>query len=188
MIPDTTTVTPKFITEQPDWSKPVNVTFDFNTSVAEATGQGRQRARWRQQPKYAIAYTVAALTVSEFSVRRSAIIGELAAPLVCPIWTDEFVLLAMASANVADLGETLTRKKFKVGSYACFMQTGLATTFRKIVSISGTTVTFEAASVPSFTAGATVYPCIVGERAKSGTGFNLNKIDDTDELISVEEL
>lgn len=188
MISDSSTVTPKFIQEQPDWSKPVSVSFDFNTSVAEATGGGRQRARWRKQPRYAMAYTVAAMTAAEFTVRRSALIGELASPLVVPIWPDEFTLASMTSTHVANLGETLSKKKFKVGSYAYFVQSGLTSTFRKITIVGSSSLTFEAASVPVFTAGATVYPCILGQRPKDGSAFMLNRVDETDEQIAIEEL
>lgn len=188
MIPDTTTVKPRFIDEQPDWNKPVSVVFNFSTSVAESELETRQRARWRQQPRYAISYTVSAMTAAEFAVRRSAIIAELAAPLVVPIWTDQFELVSMTSANVADLGEALAKKKFKVGSYAYFTQDGLTNTFRKITTITDDTLTFEAATVPVFTAGAIVYPCILGERPKDGAAFTLNRVDESDEVITVEEL
>ena len=124
MITESSTVPPKFIELQPDWSKPVNVSFDFSTSSAEAQSESRQRARWRKQPRYALSYSLSALTTAEFTARRSAIIGELQSPLVVPIWTDEFELDSMTSTHVADLGESLTKKKFKVGSYAYFVQTG----------------------------------------------------------------
>lgn len=187
MIADSTTATPRFIEAQPDWSKPVQVVATYRTSIAEARGEGRQRARWRQQPRYAISYQVTALTVAEFAARRATILGELAAPVVVPIWTDEHELSGMAG-HVATLTASVVKKKFKAGSYAYFVQTGLVSTFRRIVSISGSTVTFAAATVPSFTAGATVYPCILGKRPKDGAGFTLHLVDNSDEAISIEEL
>ncbi len=112
MITESSTVLPKFIEVQPDWSRPVNLATDYNTSIAESESESRQRARWRQQPRYSFSYFVSAMTTAEFSARRSAAISELQAPLVVPIWTDEFELASMTAANVANLGETLTKKKF----------------------------------------------------------------------------
>lgn len=188
MITESSTVAPKFIELQPDWSRPVNVATDYSTSVAESESESRQRARWRQHPRYALSYTIAAMTTAEFTSRRSAIIGELQAPLVVPIWTDEFELASMTSTHVANLGESLAKKKFKVGSYAYFVQTGKVSTFRKILDVSGTSLTFEAATVPVFTNGATVYPCIVGQRTRDGAAFTANLVSETDEQISIEEL
>lgn len=185
---DSTNVSAKFIEAVPDWSKPVQVVSGFRTSVAETRNDGRQRARWRGKPRYAISYAISALTVAESSLRRSQVIGELKAPVVVPIWTDEFTLDAMTSTHVADLGEALAKKKFKIGSYAYFVQTGKTSTFRKIASISGETITFEAASVPVFTNGATVYPCIKGFRVKNSAAFTGLMIDQTDEAIAIEEL
>ena len=185
---DSTTITPKFIETLPDWGKPVQVVAGFRTSISETRNDGRQRARWRGKPRFAISYAVSALTILESSLRRSQLIGELQAPVVVPIWTDAFILDSMISTHVADLGESLSKKKFKPGSYAYFVQTGNTSTFRKIVSISGETITFEAASVPVFTSGATIYPCIKGYRPKNSAAFTAMMIDQTDEAISVEEL
>lgn len=188
MIDDTTTKAPRFIEVAPDWSKPVIVEHNFNTSIAESQSENRQRSRWRKQPRYGLSYTFPAMTPAEFSARRSAVISELSAPLVVPIWTDDFDLVAMTSAHVAQLGESLTKKKFKAGSYAYFVQAGLASTFRKILSVSGDSITFVSATVPAFTEGALVYPCILGYRPKDSAAFVLNKIDETDENLTIEEL
>lgn len=185
---DSSNIAPKFIEAQPDWSKPVQVISSFRTTVAESRNDGRQRARWRGKPRYAIAYSVSALTIAESSLRRSQAVGELKAPVVVPVWTDAFTLDAMTSTHVADLGESLTKKRFKVGSYAYFVQTGKTSTFRKITAISGETITFEAATVPVFTNGATVYPCIKGIRQKGSASFTALMIDQTDEAIAIEEL
>lgn len=185
---DSSNITPKFIEAQPDWGKPIQLVSGFRTTVAETRNDGRQRARWRGKPRYALSYSVSAMTIQESALRRSQLIGELQAPIVVPIWTDAFTLDSMPSTHVADLGETLTKKKFKPGSYAYFVQTGKVSTFRKIVSVSGETVTFEAASVPVFTNGATVYPCIKGYRPKTSAAFTALMIDQTDEAIAVEEL
>ena len=188
MITESSIVTPKFIELQPDWSRPVSVAMDFSTSIAESQSESRQRARWRKQPRYSLSYSLSVLTTTEFSARRSAIIGELQSPVVVPIWTDAFELESMTSTHVANLGESLAKKKFKVGSYAYFVQTGIVSTFRKITAISGTSLTFESATVPVFTSGATIYPCIFGQRPKDGAAFTANLIDQTDEQISIEEL
>lgn len=186
MISDSSNVSPVFIQEAPDWSKPVVVSFDFLTTIAEARNEGRQRARWRKQPRYSISYEVPAQTLAEFTVRRAAIIGELRAPLVCPIWTDWHELDSVAGNNFT-LTASVTKKKFKVNSYAYIVQ-GDNKAFRKITGIAGAVLTFQSGTFPTFTAGATVYPCIVGFRPKDGNAFTQRLPDSTDEAITVEEL
>ncbi len=186
-IPDSTTVAPVFITDTPDYEKPLQLVSAYRTSIATAASGGDQRARWRKRPRYSLTYFISSLDMAEFSVRRSKQIQELRAPVCCPIWTDTFELSSMLSANVADLGATLAPRKFKVNSYAYFVQ-GSNSSFRLITAISSTQLTFAAGSFPTYTAGALVYPCIIGKRVRGKNGFTFNLVNDTDEQITVEEL
>lgn len=188
-ISDTISVTPVFLESQPDWGKPMLLTASYKTTVATATNGADQRARWRLRPRYSFAYSISALTPAEFTARRSKMIQELGAPVVCPIWTDNYVLTSMSGGNnTANFADTLTQKKFKKDSYAYFIQ-GSSTYFRKITSVNTTSLTLAAdGSAPSFTAGTLVYPCIFGTRPKTKGGFVFNRVNQTDENIFIQEL
>lgn len=188
--PDTSSVSPVFIEWQPDFAKKIIVTADWKTSISTSQNGGEQRARWRLRPRYTIDYTIAALSIAEFSKRRSSYITELQSPVVVPIWTHNYALSSMSDVNTAQLGISLTNKKFKLGSYAYFVDpTGsLATCFRVITAVNSTSLSLAAGSHPNYVAGALVYPCIVGRHKATGGGFDLVRAHQSDELISIEEL
>ncbi len=181
-----TTGQPQFIEEAPDWSRPVTVETVWSTEITTARDGSEQRTRRRLQPRYRMAYTIAALSVAEFAVRRAKAILEQGAAVVVPIWTDQFVLASAVTPDEsdADLDEPLDVQKFKVGSYAYFV--GDTTAFRLITAIADGVLTL-ADGDGSFDIGATVYPCIVGVAA-DGANFTAQKLDDSTEETVVEEL
>jgi len=188
-LPNTTT-TPQFLEERPDWSKPVSLELAWKTDVQPSRDGSEQRSRRRQQPRYRFGYAIAALTTAQFAVRRAKGILEQGAALCVPIWTDAHTLastVTTAGGQVATLGATMDGNKFKVGSYAYIVQTGKPSVFRQITAVGTTTITLAAGGTVSYTAGAEVYPCILGVPS-DGLTFAASKLDDTDETITVEEL
>lgn len=184
-----TTASPQFLAEPPDWSKPVSVETVWQTDILTARDGSEQRSRRRQQPRYRVGYTLAALNGEQFAVRRAKSLLEQAAAVVVPVWTDPFTLGSTVGTGTAtaDLSESLALQKFKPGSYAYFVQTGKTATFRRIVAVGDESVDLAAGGADTFTAGATVYPCVVGVPAE-GANFTANKLDDTDEAVVIEEL
>ena len=188
-ISDSNSVTPRFFESQPDWERQIVVSTNYKTTMATATNGAAQRARWRNRPRYTISFSISGMTTAEFSLRRSKLIQEMNAPVVCPIWPDFYSLSSMSGGNnTANLGIALATKKFKVNSYAYFIQ-GSTTYFRKITAVNSTSLTLLAdGSAPTFTAGALVYPSIFGIRATTKSGFELKRVNQTDETILIEEL
>lgn len=183
---------PVFMQVQPDWNKDIVTTQVWKTDVLGNHEGGEQRASRRNRARQNIRYEVSALSVVEYTVRKSAGLQELGAAVVCPMWPDWISLSSMSSVDVADLAVSLALKKFKAGSYAYFEQSGKVSTFRKIVTVNSTTLTLHATDafpvppIPAFTAGAKVYPCILGERQT--VGDSLQKVNTTDCMIVVLEL
>lgn len=138
---------------------------------------------------FRISYVIAALNVGQFSVRRAKSLLEQSAAIVVPIWSDQFVLGNNVGTGAVDanLGESLSVQKFKAGSYAYFTQSGRTPMFRLIESIAGETLSLAAGGSQTFTAGATVYPCIVGMPSE-GVSFTALKLDATDEAVVIQEL
>lgn len=185
-----TKATPQFLEERPDWSKLVTLEIVWKTDVQAARDGSEQRSRRRQQPRYRHGYTIAALTTAEFAARRAKSILEQGAALCVPIWTDPHTLantITTAGGQSASLGAGMDANKFKPGSYAYIVQSGKPSVFRQITAVGSTSVTLAAGGSVSYTAGATVYPCIVGIPAE-GLAFAASKLDDTDETVLVEEL
>jgi hypothetical protein len=188
-IPNTT-ATPQFLEEQPDWSKPVSLEIAWKTDVQTARDGSEQRAGRRGQPRYRFGYVISALNIAQFALRRAKGILEQGAALCVPVWTDPHTLantITTAGGQAATLGAGMDGQKFKVGSYAYIVQTGKPTVFRQITAVGSTTVTLAAGGTVSYTAGAEVYPCIVG-LTTDGLSFAAGKLDDTDETVLVEEL
>lgn len=185
--PDSTTQALVFLEEQPDWKKPVTPTTVYTSTVWKSRGQGEQRARWRERPRYSIAYFLTGLGLAGFSARRIKALSEVGSPVVCPIWTDKHLVTNGSAADAPVLDADLSTRKFKPGSYAYFVEPGGATYFRAIVSISGTVLTLATghAAAPNGTA---CYPCIVGERKDGKASFTLNQLDASDEAVEVTEL
>ena len=187
-IRDTTTADPCFLTVEPDWSLPVLLVVSFKTTVAESQSQGEQRASWRLSPRYALSYTVSALTVSELAKRRVAVLAELRAPLIVPIWTDEFLWAVRDSDSVWIAEEPRVLRLFKVGGYAYLKASG---TFRKIVSVvlyaGFYAVSFESGGTEG-EAGSSFYPCMTARHTRAVGSFDSQRLDQAEETISVEEL
>lgn len=188
------TASPVFIQDQPDWGKPVRVKLTFKTDVVMNRQAGEQRARRRSHPRYAMQYTIAAMTIAELSLRKARSITELGAPLVVPLWPQWQTLVTMTTANRADLDVPTARLPFKVGSWAYFVQTGKVSTFRQITALGSDYIDlaasghYPAGTLPSFTAGARVYPCILGAHNDNQFAFELIALNSTDQRVAVMEL
>lgn len=193
-FPDSSNFGAVFIQDAPDFNKTITVIANFRTTAFIARGGDEQRARRRQRPRYSINFMLSALDLAAFTLRRANSLLELRAPVVIPIWTHPYTLSSMTSVNAAEFLIPLARKKFKVGSYAYFVQAGKVSTFRLITAINSTSLTlhattaFPTGAIPAFTVGAQVYPCILGRRTDDATSFNFNRVNQTDEAIACEEL
>lgn len=193
-FPDSTTLSPAFIEDAPDWGQPVSVATTHRTEIITSRMGGEQRARKRQRPRYSIAYRLSALNIQEHSLRKAKSLKELGRPVCVPIWTAWLALTSMTTVDRAELTVALALKKFKVGSWAYFTQAGKVSTFRRIVAVGATFIDLHASDsfpvppIPAFTAGARVYPCVLGMRVQSQAAATKMRLNSTDELVSVAEL
>lgn len=185
-----TVTTPQFLEEQPDWAQPVTLENAWATEIQEARDGSEQRSARREKPRYRIEYAIAALSVGAFSQRRAKSLLEQAAAVVVPIWTDPHTsagTVTTAAGQTVTLGSGMDAKKFKVGGYCYFVQSGKTSIFRLITAVGTTTITVAAGGTVSFTSGAEVYPCLTGLPSQ-GSSFLLSKLDDNQEAVAIEEL
>lgn len=193
-LPDTTTLAKVFIEDAPDFAKQISLTSVYRTTSFTSRAGGEQRARRRNRPRFSISYTLSDMNFAESSLRRSKAIRELQSPVVVPIWTDFETLDSMTDPDTAELVVALAARKFKAGSYAYFVQDSLVSTFRLITAVNATSLALSdiefipTGSLPEFTAGARVYPCILGMRTENNANFTLSRFDQTTEQISIDEL
>ena len=198
MIPDSNSATlapPVFIEDAPDWGQRYSFWSEWSTLIQSARNGAEQRIRQRQAPRLSLLYTLSALSVSEYALRRAHGMDEVSAPVVVPIWHAYQTLASMTSANVANFAVNLALREFRVGSYAYFEQTGLVSCFRKITVVGAVDLTLTASpsaypggTVPTFTAGARVYPCIFGIPDDNAVVFEHNRPHDSGEVVYVDEL
>jgi hypothetical protein len=192
-FPTSQNTDPVFLEYDPDWGQEVTVEGRCLTGIVASRSDGEQRSRKRQIPRFAITYQVPALTPAEFSLYLARMLQIQGAPVIVPIWTDALILTSMPTVNSADLTTaSLTYKKFKKDSWAYMTQAGKVSTFRKISSIAGTVLSFTSGDlnpggVKTFTAGAKVYPCILGWFPEGGS-YKARRVTESDGTIAVEEL
>lgn len=190
-----TTSTPVFIDWQPDWSKRVSLVTKWKTLIKPNREAGEQRARISNSPRLSLVYAVGAMKPLSFSIRRAMAMQQLGATVVVPVWTEYMVASSFATNSVTATA-AITSLKFKVGSWIYVIQ-GANACFRKITSVATPTINLSSGGsdiYPTtftwavFSAGARVYPCILGSRNGNAYGFKNNRVDRKDHLIEVEEL
>jgi hypothetical protein len=195
-FPDSQNVAPVFIEDAPDYGLLITVEMAFETAITVARESGEQRAMKRMAPLVSHAYKRSALGAAEFSRQKANLIEQVGAPIVIPVWTDGLPLSSMPTIDSANMGgaAVLDTEKFKVGSWAYMVQAGKVSTFRKILSMAAGVITFTAldiypvTGVTNFTAGATVYPCILGMHSQDSAALIANKVEESDQVIGIEEL
>jgi len=193
-FPDSSSLAPVFIDSEPDWGQPISVLTQHFTDIQSAREGSEQRARRRVRPRYSISFIVPGLATLDYSIRKAKALKEVGRPVVVPIWTAWLALSSMTTVDRAALGVTLALKKFKAASWAYFVQAGKVSTFRRITAVGSNfidlhaTDAFPVPPIPAFTAGAAVYPCVLGRRAENSCPFIHQRVNLTDEPIFAEEL
>ncbi len=194
MITDTTAA-PVFIDWQPDWGQPVGVLTGWKTSITVNREGGEQRSRLRKAPRLTISYKTGVLTTMNFAKRRAAAMAQMRAAVVIPVWVEYKTASAFATNSVT-ANSAITSLKFKNGSWVYVLQGGVGC-FRKITSVATPVINLSSDgddfypvgfSWAGFSAGARVYPCIVGMRAGNAMQFQLPAADRKDDAIEIEEL
>lgn len=194
MITDST-ASPSFVESTPDWSQPVMITTGWRTGITINREGGEQRVRPRDCPRLAISYSIAAIATKAFAIMRGEAMAQLGKPVVVPVWTEYGTSSAFGTHSVT-LDAAITSLKYKVGSWVYVVQ-GANKCFRKITSVSTPTINLSSSGgdkYPSgfnwalFSAGARVYPCILGSRSDNGFRFQSVRTDRKNQLIEIEEL
>lgn len=185
---------PTFIEATPDWSKQIVVVSIWKTAIKVNREGGEQRFKVRGAPRLSISYMTSSIRPKSFALRRAESMAQLGSAVVVPIWTTYETASAFGTNSVT-LGVAASAK-FKVGSWVYVVQ-GSNKCFRKITSIASDVVNLSsggsdiyppAFSWGSFSAGARVYPCILGGRSANGYTFGLIRADIAEEQIEIEEL
>ena len=193
-IADTTTQAAVFILDEPDFSREIEFSMQFVTDISTTHSDVEQRAKRRLSPKYGTAFAIGPFDSDSWPRRKSRLLSELGAPVVVPIWIRPVDFVSELS-DVVTVGIDVSKREFRVGSYALFRESGLDSVFRKITAVGTTTITFETGNaafpvqaVPAYTSAAEVFPCILGLR-KDNEGESINRNPtSTRENIRVEQL
>lgn len=190
-----TTSTPVFIDWQPDWSATVSITTRWKTPIVVNREGGEQRAKIGVAPKLSMAYLIRSVRAQRFAIRRAMAMQQVGKAVVVPVWTEYGVSLSFATNSVT-LNAAITSLKYKVGSWIYVTQ-GVNACFRKITVVATPAINLSSAGADffpvgftwaTFTAGARVYPCILGMRNNNSYRYLLNRVDRAAEQILIEEL
>lgn len=190
-----TTSKPAFIELQPDWSKPLRLLTSWVTSIQGNRESGEQRFRVKAKPKLVISYEYRGMAPNAFVTNRVKMIEQLGKAVVCPVWTEYGTALSFATNSVT-LNAAITTLKHKVGGWIYVTQ-GANACFRKITTVATPTINLSSAgadffpvgfSWAGFSAGARVYPCVLGMKTENTYRVMNLRADRQDAPISVEEL
>jgi hypothetical protein len=131
----------------------------------------------------------------DWGTRRLAALREMAGAVVLPLWTLPETFESVVSETVTLDVVSLAKTAFQIGGYAFFDQDGLASVFRVITAIGVDSITLAAGNaaypeiaVPSYTAGALVYPCIIGQRNDNTLDGRMAGLEAAEEILYVQEL
>ena len=159
MIPNSDNTSPLPVTDEPDWGKPVIVTFTHSTQVFGSRAGKEQRKRIRRSPKSSITYTVSGLTLAQAQTAMDAASAQYARLCIVPFWTEGTVTITSIFANAVTVGVDPRRDFFAPGQYV-YLDDGTTQYFRLISSVSGRILTLTAdGSSPAFGANARIFPC-----------------------------
>jgi hypothetical protein len=179
----------RFLEDEPDWGQDVLLTLNFFTLIFGARNSAEQRARKRFLARFDLGYTLTGLDIGDYSTRRADSMRELGGPIVVPLWPLETTLTTFVDASTITIPSV---RGFKVNSFAYFTQDGLPSAFCRIVSVGDNigldlTQSFPIA-LPAYTAGALVYPCVIGMHGQNSAAFIHHSINNSDQTVSVSEL
>lgn len=190
-----TTGTPVFITTEPDWSRDVFVRTSWRTGGTTNREGGAQRTKVMQAPKLSIEYVRQAITPQQFALRRAEAVAQAGAAVVVPVWTEYGTASSFGTHSVT-LNAAITSLKYKVGSWV-YVKQGASACFRKIVSVATPVISLSSSGADIypvgftwavFTAGARVYPCILGVKNDNRFSFVLRRTDRAAHVVGVDEL
>lgn len=172
MIPSSDSVTPLFIERLPDWSQGVDLDAGHRTKIFASRTGLEQRQRGRATPIYRIAYQQAGLTRAEFLQRQQRVPAEIISPLVVPFWTERANLQDTMTGDSANIDVLPRPEFFAAGQYIYLIDATNGGQFRKIASVTGTTLTLDA-QVGShlYASGTACYPCRVCRRIQGEDKF-----------------
>ena len=197
-IPDTKSVSPVFLADEPDWSMPFRQESRWRTDIMLASSMAEQRASGQSRPRFRVVWFREAPNASERSRLRIEFWRAQKAPLVAPLWFSRHTLASMGSTTALALTLTVAAKpEFHAGRYVILYDSGAnGKQVRRIASVSGVNLTLEATVFHPSGAGAAVYqagdflcPCILGIPAEQGENMIVcNTPDEAERMMDVEEL
>lgn len=159
MIANSDNTTPLPVSDEPDWGKPVLVTFIHSTQIFMSRAGKEQRKRLRRSPKARIAWNVSALTLAQARTALEAEAAQAARLCIVPFWTEGTVTVTSIAANAVTIGVDPRRDFFAPGQYV-YLINGANLYFRLIASVSGRILTLTAdGASPAFGSGSRIFPC-----------------------------
>lgn len=193
-IPNSITGDPIFNEVQPDWSKDVDYVVSWETAISSGFDGAEQRARLLSSPRYQLTFRADGTSIPSYSIRRASAELELGRPVVVPLWPRPSTLSSLA-AQVATISGPPSKRPYKVGSFAYFVEDGLTSVFAEILALDATTITIAAGNaafpdttVPAYTSAAIVYPCIISSYKSNQADFEDVNVLEKSLIMSFSEL
>lgn len=186
MIPNSDNTAPLAVTREPDWGKPLSVTFMHSTAVFKSRAGKEQRKRMRRSPKARISWEVSGLTLEEAQAAMEEQAAHGLRLCVVPFWTEGTVTITSIASNAVTIGVDPRRDFFAVGQYV-YLDDGTNQDFREIASVADRILTLVAdGGAPAFGAGARIFPCRICRRLPNDDTLSATDTHSHDLKLSFE--
>ncbi len=195
---DTSTATPVFLIQKPDYGREIVTRLVFRTSITTADDRSEQRGKRRQEPLIGAEFQIPNAKTAVWTPVRMSLMRALSAVAVVPVWSHWLELSGAPSADSASFsGQSVVRRKFRVGDWALIEEDGLDLHFRQVASVTDSLLTLEAnggqaaypdIASPAFTAAARIYPAIRAIVNEGRVSVNAGAVDVASMAVIVNEL
>lgn len=153
----------------PNWSSPVNETFDWKTDILLARDGSEQRRALRLNPRRGFEYTML-LGGEDASMYEAYLWGWQSRWYALPVWTDIGKLTTPAVADDTTLQLDTEHLGFRAGDYALLYTDTKNYEAVKLAGVSPSGLTLDGEVVGNWPVGTRVYPIIVAHLVDSVQG------------------
>lgn len=185
-IPSTLNVSPLFVSRAPAWEKGVSLVQTMGGSVFAARSGLEQRQQRRTRAGLKLSYK-AYLNSQAQQSREARTLGEIAAPLWVPMWTERANTANALTGTTLNLDRITTPDFFAPGDWILLRDATLGDQFRQIDEAGSTdqqVILVDDPDAVEFPISTACWPCRLCIRSGGQADFRLPHADSAEETLT----
>jgi len=152
---------------EPDWINNLKYSVKFNTNIQTSITGIERRAALRIQPDRSLNFRIAEYNNDAIKLRSKLYKNIGNSNWGVPLWTDYSKLNAQANITSTSISVTTTNKHFYAGGYCIIMYDKDTYEYKKILSLTASSINFSTGLDATWIANTAVFPLIVTKIGKS---------------------